>query len=96
MLSIFFLSLWPLNSNELLLFYKVLFSVFLSYQVSSIHMAQTRWMLDLLLLVVPDHNEDHNQQQEHYSTTNISLQTLDEDAKMLAEKLNYFSKYITR
>lgn len=59
-------------------------------------MAQTRWMLDLLLLVVPDHNEDQNQEQEHHCITNTSPQTLDEDAKMLAEKLDYFSRYITR
>uniref|UniRef100_A0A8C9YG51 Axonemal dynein light chain domain containing 1 n=1 Tax=Sander lucioperca TaxID=283035 RepID=A0A8C9YG51_SANLU len=68
----------------------------LSEEVSSIHMAQTRWMLDLLLLMVPDHSEDHNQEQEHHYITNISLQTLDEDAKMLAEKLNFFSTYISR
>ncbi|XP_078114779.1 axonemal dynein light chain domain-containing protein 1 [Sander vitreus] len=67
----------------------------LSEEVSSIHMAQTRWMLDLLLLMVPDHSEDHNQEQEHHYITNISLQTLDEDAKMLAEKLNFFSTYIS-
>lgn len=72
------------------------FLCFLSAQVSSIHMAQTRWMLDLLLLMVPDHSEDHNQEQEHHYITNISLQTLDEDAKMLAEKLNFFSTYISR
>lgn len=59
-------------------------------------MAQTRWMLDLLLLVVPDHSEDQNQEQEHDNVTNTSAQTLDEDAKMLAEKLDYLSRYITR
>lgn len=59
-------------------------------------MAQTRWMLDLLLLTVPEHSEDQNQEQDHHYITNISLQTLDEDAKMLAEKLDYFSRYITR
>lgn len=53
-------------------------------------------MLDLLLVMVPDHSEDQNPEQEHYCTTHVSLQTLDEDAKMLAEKLDYFSKYITR
>ncbi|XP_049444840.1 axonemal dynein light chain domain-containing protein 1 isoform X1 [Epinephelus fuscoguttatus] len=67
----------------------------LSDEVSSIHMAQTRWMLDLLLLTVPNHSEDNNQEQEHHYITNISLQTLDEDAKMLAEKLDFFSTYIS-
>nr|XP_019954094.1 PREDICTED: axonemal dynein light chain domain-containing protein 1 isoform X2 [Paralichthys olivaceus] len=66
-------------------------------EVSSLHMAQTRWMLDLLLLIVPDHREDQDQvhEQEHQYITNISPQTLDEDAKFLAEKLDYFSKYIS-
>lgn len=60
-------------------------------------MAQTRWMLDLLLLMVPDHSEDKNhKEQEHHYTANISLQTLNEDAKMLAEKLDFFSMYISR
>uniref|UniRef100_A0A8C4H9N1 Axonemal dynein light chain domain containing 1 n=1 Tax=Dicentrarchus labrax TaxID=13489 RepID=A0A8C4H9N1_DICLA len=67
----------------------------LSEEVRSIHMAQTRWMLDLLLLMVPDHSDDQNQEQEHHYNMNISLQTLDEDAKMLAEKLDYFSRHIT-
>ncbi|XP_076583081.1 axonemal dynein light chain domain-containing protein 1 [Chaetodon auriga] len=67
----------------------------LSEEVTSIHMAQTRWMLDLLLLMVPDHSEDQNQGQDKHSITNVSLQTLDEDAKMLAEKLDYFSRCIT-
>ncbi|XP_044056087.1 axonemal dynein light chain domain-containing protein 1 isoform X2 [Siniperca chuatsi] len=67
----------------------------LGEEVSSIHVAQTRWILDLLLLMVPDHSEDQNQKQEHHYILNISIQTLDEDAKMLAEKRDYFSRYIT-
>uniref|UniRef100_A0A3Q3L9S9 Axonemal dynein light chain domain containing 1 n=1 Tax=Mastacembelus armatus TaxID=205130 RepID=A0A3Q3L9S9_9TELE len=63
---------------------------------SSIHMDQIHWMLDLLLLMVPDHRDDQNPEQEDYYITNISLQTLDENAKILAEKLNYFSRYVTR
>ena len=59
-------------------------------------MAQTRLMLNLLLLMVPDDIEDPNQEQEHQYMTDISPQRLDEDAKMLAEKLDYFCKYITR
>ncbi|XP_038571392.1 axonemal dynein light chain domain-containing protein 1 isoform X2 [Micropterus salmoides] len=64
-------------------------------EVSSIHKAQTHWILDLLLLMVPDHSEDQNQEQEHHNIMMISIQTLDEDAKMLAEKLDYFTRYIT-
>nr|XP_020467719.1 axonemal dynein light chain domain-containing protein 1 isoform X2 [Monopterus albus] len=64
-------------------------------ELSSIHMAQTRWMIDLLLLMVPDHSENQSQEQKDYSVPNISLQTLDKDAKILTEKLDYFSRYIT-
>ncbi len=53
-------------------------------------------MLDLLLLMVPDQSEDQNPEQERHCVSNISLQTLDEDAKLLAGKLNYFSRYISR
>ncbi|XP_073332588.1 axonemal dynein light chain domain-containing protein 1 [Pagrus major] len=67
----------------------------LSEEVASIHMAQTRWMLNLLLLMVPDHIEDQNQEQEHQYKTDISPKILDEDAKMLTEKLDYFCKYVT-
>ncbi|XP_068599576.1 axonemal dynein light chain domain-containing protein 1 [Brachionichthys hirsutus] len=63
----------------------------LGEEVGSIHMAQTRWMLELLLLVAPDHNEDQNPDRGHH----ISLQTLDESAKRLAEKVNNFSARIT-
>lgn len=59
-------------------------------------MAQTRWMVDLLLLMVPDHNEDQNQEQECQQRTNTSQQTLDEDAKILAEKLDHISKFLAR
>lgn len=65
-------------------------------QVSSIHLAQTRWMLDLLLLVVPDHSEDPNQEQKHHYIKNVSPKSLEEDAKILAEKMDAFSRYITR
>uniref|UniRef100_A0A3B4U6A9 Axonemal dynein light chain domain containing 1 n=1 Tax=Seriola dumerili TaxID=41447 RepID=A0A3B4U6A9_SERDU len=67
----------------------------LSEEVTSIHMAQTRWMLELLVLIVPDHSENQDQEPEHQYITNISPQTLDEDAKILAEKLDCFSNYIT-
>ncbi|XP_028259743.1 axonemal dynein light chain domain-containing protein 1 [Parambassis ranga] len=61
--------------------------------VSSIHLAQTRWMLDLLLFMVPDYSEEENEEQEYI--TKISLQTLEEEAKILSEKLDYFTSYIT-
>lgn len=72
------------------------FECFPSQQVHSIHLAQTRWMLDFMLLMVPDHSEDHSQEQEHHYITTISLQTLVEDAKTLAEKLDVSSAYISR
>ncbi|XP_074524433.1 axonemal dynein light chain domain-containing protein 1 isoform X3 [Halichoeres trimaculatus] len=68
----------------------------LSEEVTSIYMAQTHWMLDLLLVTVQDHSEDQNQVQEQHNRMNVSLQKLDEDAKTLAERLDIFSKYITR
>ncbi|XP_033937607.1 axonemal dynein light chain domain-containing protein 1 isoform X2 [Pseudochaenichthys georgianus] len=67
----------------------------ISEEVHSIHLAQTRWMLDFMLLMVPDHSEDHSQEQEHHYITTISLQTLVEDAKTLAEKLDVSSAYIS-
>ncbi|XP_040040823.2 axonemal dynein light chain domain-containing protein 1 isoform X2 [Gasterosteus aculeatus] len=67
----------------------------LSDEVSSIHIGQTSWMLDLLFLTVPECSEDQDQEQEHRQVTNISLQTLDKDAKTLTEKLNLISTYIS-
>ncbi|XP_039456633.1 axonemal dynein light chain domain-containing protein 1 isoform X3 [Oreochromis aureus] len=65
-------------------------------EIRSVHVAQTRWMLELLLLVVPNHSEEENQEEEpHRYIPEISQETLDEDAKMLAEKLDYLSSYIT-
>ncbi|CAK6977588.1 axonemal dynein light chain domain-containing protein 1 isoform X2 [Scomber scombrus] len=64
-------------------------------EVTSIKLAETHWILDMLLLMVPDHSEEQSQEQEHQYITNISLQKLDEDAKVLAEKLDFFSRYIT-
>lgn len=65
-------------------------------QVSSLHMMQTRWMLNLLLLVVPDHNEVQSQEHGEHCLKDISPHTLDEDAKSLIEKLEYLSSYISR
>ncbi|XP_041647909.1 axonemal dynein light chain domain-containing protein 1 isoform X2 [Cheilinus undulatus] len=67
----------------------------LSEEITSIHMAQTRWMLDLLLLMVPNHDEDQKEVQEQHTMMNISVQTLDDDAEILGDRLDTFSKYIT-
>ncbi|KAM9385783.1 axonemal dynein light chain domain-containing protein 1 [Pholidichthys leucotaenia] len=64
-------------------------------EVSSVHMGQTRWMVDLLLFVVPDQNEEENQEWEPQRTAMVSLQTLNEDAKMLSAKLHSITRYIT-
>ncbi|KAM3876284.1 axonemal dynein light chain domain-containing protein 1 [Diretmus argenteus] len=64
-------------------------------EVGSIHMALTRWMLDLLLLMLPDQDQGQDQDQDHHSLTNVSVDKLGEDAKTLAQKLDYFSRSIT-
>uniref|UniRef100_A0A667WMA5 Axonemal dynein light chain domain containing 1 n=1 Tax=Myripristis murdjan TaxID=586833 RepID=A0A667WMA5_9TELE len=74
-------------------------------EYDSIHKAMIHWMLDLLLLMVPDHSKDQDQDQDQVqdrdqdqdlSINKISLEKLQEDAMALAQKLAYFSKYITR
>ncbi|XP_076007440.1 axonemal dynein light chain domain-containing protein 1 [Genypterus blacodes] len=64
-------------------------------EVGSIHMALTRWMLDLLLLIVPDHSEGLKHDQDQEMNIRVSLQKLEEDAMMLSQKLEFFSRYIT-
>lgn len=59
-------------------------------------MTQTRWMLNLLLLVAPDHSEVQNQEHGDLYFKDVSPHTLDEDAKSLIEKLQYLSSYISR
>lgn len=59
-------------------------------------MMQTQWMLNLLLLVVPDHSEVQSQEHGEHCLKDISPHTLDEDAKSLIEKLEYLSSYISR
>lgn len=56
-------------------------------------------MVDLLLLMVPVHSDE----QEPYLPTpelnfivDVSVEKLEEDARNLSVKLDYFSKYITR
>jgi hypothetical protein len=57
-------------------------------------------MVDMLLQMVPDHCGDQEQDAlPGINTTaimEVSLEQLEEDAKNLSEKLDYFSKYITR
>lgn len=63
------------------------------------HNLRTRWMLNLLLLIVPDQCDDqdaHSPSAELYAFKDVSFQQLEEDARNLAQKLNYFTKHITR
>ncbi|XP_051766986.1 axonemal dynein light chain domain-containing protein 1 [Ctenopharyngodon idella] len=67
-------------------------------EVTSLHTKLIRWMVDLLLLMVPVHSD----KQEPYLPTpelnfivNVSVEKLEEDARNLLGKLDYFSKYIT-
>ncbi|KAI4899063.1 hypothetical protein NFI96_031205 [Prochilodus magdalenae] len=65
-------------------------------EVTSMHSLLTRWMVDLLLLMVPDHHDDLEPPlAANPELKDTSLQKLEEDAKTLSEKLHYFSKYIT-
>ncbi|KAM6962492.1 axonemal dynein light chain domain-containing protein 1 [Aplochiton taeniatus] len=68
-------------------------------EVSSIHIALTRWMVDLLLQLVPDHCEDQEMVflpgPQASTRMDVLLAKLEEDAKNLAHKLDSFSNYIT-
>uniref|UniRef100_A0A8C6VS75 Axonemal dynein light chain domain containing 1 n=1 Tax=Nothobranchius furzeri TaxID=105023 RepID=A0A8C6VS75_NOTFU len=64
-----------------------------SYQVNSVHMALVQWMLDLVLVMVPDQGEEQNHELE---PDGVSLRTLNEVANMLSEKLVSLSSQITR
>ncbi|KAG5850917.1 hypothetical protein ANANG_G00087460 [Anguilla anguilla] len=71
----------------------------LSDEASSVHSALTRWMVDLLLLMVPDFSDDqepplHSDPVPHALVT-VSFQELEEDGKRLTQKLDLFSKYLT-
>ncbi|KAM8889021.1 axonemal dynein light chain domain-containing protein 1 isoform 2-T2 [Synchiropus picturatus] len=65
-------------------------------QISSINKAQIQWMLGLLLLMVPDHTGSHIEEQEHEYDPHVSMQTLEDDRKILIETLTGISKSITR
>uniref|UniRef100_A0AAR2LZX9 Axonemal dynein light chain domain containing 1 n=1 Tax=Pygocentrus nattereri TaxID=42514 RepID=A0AAR2LZX9_PYGNA len=68
-------------------------------EVSSMHTLLTRWMVDLLLQMVPDRVDDQEppfpENTELSILKDLSLKKLEEDAKSLSQKLHYFSKYIT-
>ncbi|KAM4575544.1 axonemal dynein light chain domain-containing protein 1 [Fundulus diaphanus] len=68
----------------------------LQEEVTSLHTGQTRWMLDLLLVMVPNQSEEENKDLNHGYVPQISLQALPEDAERLSEKLVYFTSIINR
>ncbi|XP_036375386.1 axonemal dynein light chain domain-containing protein 1 [Megalops cyprinoides] len=67
-------------------------------EVSCIHSALTRWMVDLLLLMVPDCSDDEGPPLppglDNKAPHTISPQKLVEDANHLTQKLDHFSKYL--
>lgn len=64
------------------------------------HTLRTRWMVELLLLMVPDRCDAQEPPPPPGPELNVfmdvSFQKMEEDARNLAQKLNYLSKYITR
>ncbi|KAK5599519.1 hypothetical protein CRENBAI_019959 [Crenichthys baileyi] len=68
----------------------------LQEEVTCLHKAQTRWMLDLLLVMVPNQTENENEDLNHDYAAKFLPKALSEDAKMLSEKLVYFSSIINR
>ncbi|XP_059424679.1 axonemal dynein light chain domain-containing protein 1 [Carassius carassius] len=63
-------------------------------EVTSLHTKLIRWMVDLLLLMVPV-QEPNLPTPELNAIVDVSVQKLEEDARNLSGKLDYFSKYIT-
>ncbi|XP_058615457.1 axonemal dynein light chain domain-containing protein 1 isoform X4 [Onychostoma macrolepis] len=63
-------------------------------EVSSLHTKLIRWMVDLLLLMVPV-QEPNLPMPELNATVDVSVENLEADARNLSGKLDYFSKYIT-
>ncbi|MGH0121752.1 UNVERIFIED_CONTAM: hypothetical protein FKN15_050425 [Acipenser sinensis] len=72
----------------------------LTQEVSSIHTCLTRWMVDLLLCMVPNHGASclagMPPSSEEESVQAVALLRLEEEARILTEKLYRFSKYLTR
>ncbi|XP_015243344.1 PREDICTED: axonemal dynein light chain domain-containing protein 1 [Cyprinodon variegatus] len=68
----------------------------LEEEVISIHIAQTRWMLDLMLVMVPNQSDEEDEDLNDDCSVKRNSQALLEDAKTLAEKLLFFSTIINR
>uniref|UniRef100_A0A8C5D654 Axonemal dynein light chain domain containing 1 n=1 Tax=Gouania willdenowi TaxID=441366 RepID=A0A8C5D654_GOUWI len=81
--SVFMWLFW--NSSQK----SVEFGCFFSCQVNAVHMALTRWMLDLLLLMIPD-LKDHDHELQPHDINQVPLQSLRERAKVLCKKLDNF------
>ncbi|KAJ8374806.1 hypothetical protein SKAU_G00053860 [Synaphobranchus kaupii] len=71
----------------------------MSEEASSIHSALTRWMVDLLLLMVPDFSDEQEPPlhpgSDPQALVKVSLKELEEDCEHLTQKLFNFSKYLT-
>ncbi|KAI5626522.1 axonemal dynein light chain domain-containing protein 1, partial [Silurus asotus] len=67
-------------------------------EVFSMHTLRTRWMVDLLILMVPDQHDAQELSRppspELNTFKDVSFQRLEEDARNLGQKLNYYSTYI--
>ncbi|KAI7790946.1 axonemal dynein light chain domain-containing protein 1 [Triplophysa rosa] len=66
-------------------------------EANSIHSKLIRWMVDLLLLMVPVHSDDQASlpSPELNIIVDVSAEKLDKDASIISEKLDNLSKYIT-
>ncbi|XP_030646965.1 axonemal dynein light chain domain-containing protein 1 [Chanos chanos] len=68
-------------------------------EVNTIHNQLIRWMVDLLLQMVPDHCNDQETPSllglESSAVIESSVEKLEKDARNLAQKFDYISKYIT-
>ncbi len=71
------------------------YDLIMCYQVTSLHTKLIRWMVDLLLLMLPV-QEPNLPTPELNATVDVSVEKLEEDTRNLSGKLDYFSKYITR
>ncbi|CAL8255020.1 unnamed protein product [Merluccius merluccius] len=61
-------------------------------EVSSLHISLIRWMVDLLILMVPDQDQDP---QDPSLTEGRGLDPLEQDARALVQKLEQQSQYIS-
>ena len=65
----------------------------LGFQVNSIHAALTRWMVNLLPQIVPDHCDDRERALLPAGPHTTVIMEVFPGAKNLSQKLNNFSKY---